>query len=204
MARKPGETRGRKPGSRTKMQMMTDEEAREKLAQRMKALENSPAGLSNMQKRDRDYFMSAFKVMTDYFDSRIDKNSPKGHENRRFTPLEMYERCKQFLALTIMAAQPITFSGMAYFMGMRRKELFQMFNEPGLPSSYDFIQDFSALAEMYNEYAAHKKQNPAGPIFILKNLGWKDKIELEATSTMGALTDVEREVAQQRIQNFSE
>lgn len=184
--------------------MMTDEEAREKLAQRMKVLERSPAGLTDMQRRDRDYFMSALKVMTDYYDSRIDENSPKGDAARKFSPLEMYLRCKQFLSLTILAAQPITFSGMAYFMGMSRFEFFDMINRPSLPSSYDFIKDFSSLAEMYNEYAAHKKQNPAGPIFILKNLGWKDKIEVEASSTIGALSDVEREAAQKRIQNFSE
>ena len=57
---------------------------------------------------------------------------------------------------------------------------------------------------MYNEYAAQKKQNPAAPIFILKNFGWADKFEIEASQTQGALTDTERTEAQKRISEFSE
>lgn len=124
----------------------------------------------------------------------------------RYTPRQMYDSCAQYIKITIEAQQPLTASGMALFLGINRRGLFDVLHKTRRKEfpEYAFVYDFAAFIEMYNEYAAHRKQNPAGPIFIMKNFGWKDKMEIEATATEGALTDEERAEAQKRIKNFSE
>ena len=67
-----------------------------------------------------------------------------------------------------------------------------------------FLKDCVEFVENYIEFTGQKKQNPAFNIFWLKNRGWKDKFEIEASSTQGALTEEEREEAQRRIKQFSE
>jgi hypothetical protein len=121
----------------------------------------------------------------------------------------MWTNIKSFFDLTIEYGQPLTITGMALFAGMDREYLNNMAlhgrsGDSTLPKELYFLMDCRKFVENYNEFAAHKKQNPAGPIFILKNFGWKDKFEIEASSTQGALTEQEREAAQKRIQAFSE
>lgn len=158
---------------------------------------------------DNQYLLKMFYEMVKcHTASGIPDVKPKGQEMRRYTPFQMFTNCVRYMELTVEAHQPLTITGVGLFMGLRREQLFQMLNAKSQNLNeypeYSFIFDFADFVEMYNEYAAHKKQNPAGPIFILKNFGWKDKFEVEASSTMGALTDAERNEAQLRIAKFSE
>lgn len=170
----------------------------------------SKLAMQSVKLKDADYqyLQEAFSVLkTSYDQDKITNKHPKGHRHRRYTPRQMYDNAAKYIEFTIKAAQPLTITGMGLFMGMHRKQIFNMLNQQkGMKESkeYAFIYDFCDFIEMYNEYAAHKKQNPAGPIFILKNFGWKDKFEIEASRTEGALTDKEREEAQKRISGFSE
>jgi hypothetical protein len=110
--------------------------------------------------------------------------------------------------MTLNANQPLTITGVGLFMGLYRKQIWGLLGDRDGTlkrwPEFEFLFDFASFVELYNEYAAHKKQNPAGPIFILKNFGWKDKLEIEASTTQGALTDEERAAAQKRIAEFSE
>ena len=175
-----------------------------------KRAETSKKAMQSVKLKDDDYkyLLQSFMVLKDsYNQAEILDKHPKGQKGRRYTPRQMYDNASNYIESTIRAAQPLTITGMGLFMGMHRKQIFNMLNQQkGIKENpaYDFIYDFCDFIEMYNEYAAHKKQNPAGPIFILKNFGWKDKFEIEASRTEGALTDDEREAAQKRISQFSE
>ena len=158
---------------------------------------------------DNEYIRSMFyELVACHKDVGIPDVKPKGQEGRRYTPLQMFNNCVRYMEATIKASQPLTITGVGLFMGLRREGLFEILSKKIQTlhqyPEYAFIFDFADFVEMYNEFAAHKKQNPAGPIFILKNFGWKDKFEVEASSTMGALTDAERQEAQLRISKFSE
>lgn len=121
----------------------------------------------------------------------------------RYTPAEVATSCLAYLKISINRNQPLTLTGIAMFMGIRRQALFDLRNNPKRPECYDFIIDICDFVEMYVEALTQSKQNPAGPIFILKNLGWKDKIEIEAAGT-NSMTDAEREEQQRRVMAFSE
>jgi hypothetical protein len=173
---------------------------------------NSPAGIPKAKKKDFEYLSGIFETMVAFYDQKGIKDEMVKLEgvNRgrpaRYTPRRMFDNAVAYMRVTIAACQPLTITGLGMFMGIHRKEFFMLLNNTKIREmpEYGFMYDFADFIEMYNEYAAHIKQNPAGPIFILKNFGWKDKFEIEASSTMGALTDEEREVAQRRLATFSE
>jgi len=156
---------------------------------------------------DKEYLTSAFETIVEYYENKgIAEEKP--WPSMRHTPREMFDRCVAYMRLTLNANQPLTITGVGLFMGLHRKQIWVLLGDRDGTlkrwPEFEFLFDFSSFVELYNEYAAHKKMNPAGPIFILKNFGWKDKIEIEASTTQGALTDEEREAAQKRIANFSE
>jgi hypothetical protein len=154
---------------------------------------------------DREYLLATFEVFSAAIETKIPENFPDdAHGNYKYTPREMWLNVKAYFTVSINYGQPLTRTGMAMFMGMNNERVTKMRNDPKLHHAYYFLRDCSDFVEMYNEYAAHKKQNPAGPIFILKNMGWKDKFEIESSANPGALTEAERAEAQKRIQNFSE
>jgi hypothetical protein len=159
---------------------------------------------------DYKYLWDSFQMLKESYDQKgIKDKHPKGQELRRYTPRQMFDNCVKYIENTLKASQPLTITGMGLFMGFHRVQIFEMLNTKTGQRlheypEYSFIFDFADFIEMYNEYAAHKKQNPAGPIFILKNFGWKDKFEIEASATQGAMSDEEREAAQKRISEFSE
>ena len=168
---------------------------------RAENIHKSPT-LIKTAKNDRDYLMGMFSLI--YNQYKDQDWSIKVNKQRRYSPKQMFEAASRYLQVTIEHGQPLTISAMGIFLGMRRKALFNFLNDTDFLPGEEFIFDFADFIESYNEYSAHKKQNPAGPIFILKNFGWKDKFELEASTTTGALTEEERDLAQKRIKNFSE
>ena len=189
------------PEDKVVSNIITDKFICDFVGKRAENIHNSPS-LTKTAKADRDYLMGMFALIYNTYKDKVDGIEVNG--NRRYSPKEMFEAAAKYIQVTIEHGQPLTISGMGIFLGMRRKELFNFLNERKFLPGEEFIFDFCDFIESYNEYAAHKKQNPAGPIFILKNFGWKDKFEIEASSTAGALTEEERELAQKRIKNFSE
>ena len=183
------------------------EEYTEKFLEERKETLNKHMNLVKISKDDKQYLLDAFEML-------IQKHLDRGIEdklvkpNMRYTPRQMFDCCVQYMRSALGSGQPLTITGMGLFMGLHRKQIWLLLGDAEVTlkkwPEFDFLFDFASFVEMYNEYAAHKKQNPAGPIFILKNFGWKDKFEIEASSTQGALTDEEREIAQRRIANFSE
>jgi hypothetical protein len=176
------------------------------LQERAIATKSSPAKLT----KDKDllYLSNLFETLVvGYEEMKLVKKFKDAPScMTRYTPYQMYERATAYIRATIKARQPLTITGLGLFMGFKRKDFFQILTRKELMENpnMQFIFDYAAFVEMYDEYAAHVKQNPAGPIFILKNFGWKDKFEIEASSTQGALTMEEREEAKRRMASFAE
>jgi hypothetical protein len=170
-----------------------------------------------VQKVDKDYFIGMYagfveSVESNYHisENRIQAEAANGELKcmYRRTPFQMWDGIKKYLKVSIESLQPLTITGIALFSGASRDMLLNVSarstKKNPIPGEFSFLKEVVGFVEMYNEYAVHKKQNPAGPIFILKNFGWKDKIEIEASSTQGALSEQEREETQKRLQGFSE
>jgi hypothetical protein len=151
------------------------------------------------------YLVAMFHEFKRQVDEVVPKKRSKHLDKRyRYSPLQMWNNVCRYFEATILMGNPLTVSGMGRFLGMTSQGLFTFRKNPNLDDGYNFIHDCIAFIEMYNEISLHKRQNPAGSIFVLKNMGWKDKIELDARVTAGALTDEERVAAQRRLAKFNE
>lgn len=182
---------------------ITDEYIDNFISMRAENIHNSPT-LSKVAKVDRDYLMGIFALLYRKHVDFFKKNDPRANPGRRYTPREMFHASSKYMQVTIEHGQPLTITALGIFLGIRRPKLIDMVQNARTSPNEQFLVDYADFIESYNEYAAHKKQNPAGPIFVLKNFGWKDKFEIEASDTKGALTEKEREEAQHRVNNFSE
>jgi hypothetical protein len=121
----------------------------------------------------------------------------------KYTPIQIFNNTMAYFRSTLEAGQPLTKMGITMFNRLDRTILYP--SEIGkLPNELSFLKDCVDFVEMYMEYTANKRSNPAFNIFWLKNRGWVDKFEISASSTQGALTEEEREAAKKRIQSFSE
>jgi len=190
--------------------LLSEDKAAEMILARQKNLANCPT-LTKMSTIDRNYLramLDAFVLAVEptIIDGEIENSTSKF----KYAPKVMFQNIVKFFQLTLEMGQPLTITGMAMFCGMSREYVLNLCNGKPfgnmetVPEEYGFLIEARRFVENYNEYAAHKKQNPAGPIFILKNFGWKDKLEIEAHANGGALTEEERKIAQERIHNFSE
>ena len=163
---------------------------------------------ANVADRNYKYLSSVFEAMVKgYEEQKLPKKLKDAPScMRRYTPLQMFEGAVAYVRSAIEAKQPLTICGLGLFLGIRRADFFDILHKKTIMKNpfMNFIYDFATFIEMYDEYAAHQKQNPAGPIFILKNFGWKDKFEIEASATQGALTPEERDEARRRMANFAE
>jgi hypothetical protein len=176
---------------------MANIKAQEKVTHKMMSL-------SKLSSADREYLLGMFEALKSTVEPMIIEGpSPNVTNKYRYTPRQMWENTKKYFEVTIQHGQPLTVSGIAVFNDIEVHEL-QRPDMKRMDPSFHFLLKCAKFVEMYNEYAAHKKMNPAGPIFILKNFGWKDTFTVDATSTIGALTEEERTEAQKRIADFSE
>jgi hypothetical protein len=159
--------------------------------------------LSNLAEYERNYLLG----MLDLFENGIlirHKNL-KSKTRYRYTPIQMLKNTLAYFRVSIENGQPLTISGIAVFNGMKRDDFYNhIYHNKNRDPAFDFLDECVDFVEMYIEYTGQKKQNPAFQIFWLKNRGWKDKIEIEASTNQAALTEDERESAQKRLAAFSE
>lgn len=156
-----------------------------------------------MAAADREYLLNLWSGIAETIDEEmfvgyVDTKT----KTFRYTPRQMWTNARKYMEYSIEHGQPLTLSGVATFCDIDTTALFNA--AENYPEGYGFLLQIRKFIIMYNELAAHKKQNPAGPIFLLKNLGFKDKFEIEAGPTQGALSEAERAEAQRRIAEFSE
>lgn len=175
------------------------------IAKKKETMAKSPA-FTKIEKRDRDYLLGMLDEFEATVGPKVDPNA-KVDGKYRYTPIQMYRNCVAYFRASLEAMQPLTKMGIALYNGLRKDDFYEMTNASRgreMDPAFGFLKDCVDFVEMYIEYTGQKKQNPAFQIFWLKNRGWKDKFEIEATANQGALTDEEREVMQKRLKGFSE
>lgn len=76
---------------------------------------------------------------------------------------------------------PVTITGLALALGTSRETLC---NYEAREEFFDAIKEAKTKVEHFAELQLFKGSNAAGPIFALKNHGWKDKQETEHSGSM--------------------
>lgn len=91
---------------------------------------------------------------------------------------EYYHSCKE-------TGEPITWTGLALYLGFSSRQSIDEYQE------YEGFSDSVKRAKLLVEWAYEKRvlgANAAGPIFVLKNMGWSDKQELSHSSPDGSMS----------------
>ena len=174
---------------------------------RMKALRSTEYKNAKLEPAEVDYWLSMLEVFDRFTRPTVPEGKVKlehAGQPYRFTPSQMYEAIFNYFQISLEQGRDLTMGSLAMFCDMSHSNFTTFVNDKDLRPEYKFIRKCVEFVKNYIEYTGQKKNNPAFQIFWLKNHGWKDKYELEATSTMGALTEEERAEAQKRIQMISE
>lgn len=201
--------RGRPKGSGTKgtAVIFKRKYTEEMAAERMRARNAADFKNSKAEVNEINYLLSLLEA----FDKRVRQTVPnkwntqvRVHGNFKYKPYQLYETMLAYFHIAISNGRNISLSHLAWFCGYSASRFRVMIEDEDLSPHYRFIKDFVTFLEGLMEYEAQEKQNPAFHIFWLKNRGWKDKFEISASATPGALTEEQRLEAQKRIADFSE
>lgn len=188
-------------GSKTRPPIIADDKYAENFVKKKGELIDKGRNMAvmKMDEKDRLYLLAMFESFKNSVDQIVPEGEAPSVTNKyRYTPKQMWENIKKYMEVTIQCGQPLTISGLALFNGLDTLVM-RTGDIKSMPKEYGFLFECRRFVEMYNEFAAHRKLNPAGPIFILKNFGWKDKFEIEASAASGALTEEERAEMQRRV-----
>ena len=71
-----------------------------------------------------------------------------------------------------------TITGLCFFLGFASKETMYNYKKR---DEFEYIMNRARLLIERHYEQLTQSSSPAGPIFVLKNLGWKDKQELEVS-----------------------
>jgi len=80
--------------------------------------------------------------------------------------------------------EPYTITGLCLALGTYRDVLLDYENLDNRKEFSNAIKRAKLRCQNYAEQQMYLKQNPAGPIFALKNYGWRDKQEIEHSGEM--------------------
>lgn len=94
------------------------------------------------------------------------------------SPEEMDQRVDEFIALCVDKDLPVTLTGMILHLGLVSRQSLDQYGER--PEFYDSVKRAKLIVEC--GYEQRLSGNcAAGPIFALKNFGWKDRQEVDQT-----------------------
>lgn len=82
---------------------------------------------------------------------------------------EYQQHCKD-------ANEPVTWTGLALFLGFSSRQSINEYEK------YEGFSDVVKKAKLFVEWHYEMRVNsnsPTGPIFVLKNMGWSDKQQIE-------------------------
>lgn len=91
---------------------------------------------------------------------------------------EYYHHCRE-------AGEPITWTGLALYLGFSSRRAIDEYEK------YEGFSHSVKRAKLLVEWAYEKRvlgNNAAGPIFVLKNMGWSDKQDINHTSDDGSMS----------------
>ena len=92
------------------------------------------------------------------------------------SPEEFDAKVLDYQAYCRETKEPVTWTGLALFLGFSSR---QSIDEYG---KYEGFSDSVKKAKLFVEWHYEMRAcggNPAGPIFVLKNMGWSDKQQIE-------------------------
>ncbi len=104
---------------------------------------------------------------------------PGGRPLKFSTPEELYNKGCDYIDKCIEKTKPITITGLALALDTSRETLM---NYEERPEFFDTVKRLKLYCENYAEEMLYLGKNAAGPIFALKNFGWKDKSESDITT----------------------
>jgi hypothetical protein len=127
-----------------------------------------------------------------------------GGTDYKFVPNELFEKCIAYLRNCIAKDQIPAIRRICLYAKISRKEAWEI--SAGArknDKNFEFLKWVFGFIEEMVESSVHKAGNPAGAIFVLKNFGWADKLEI-APSTPGIMTEEDRIAIRARMRKFAE
>jgi hypothetical protein len=110
--------------------------------------------------------------------------NPPGRPRKIKSPEEMDRLVDNYIAMCRAADEPILLTGMILSLGLSSRDAFDEY------LNYEGFSNPVKRAKMFVEMEYEKRLNTAsaaaGPIFALKNFGWKDKQEVQHSGDQNA------------------
>jgi len=114
---------------------------------------------------------------------------PRGRPRSIKSPEQFDSLVDEYVAQCEERDVPVTLTGMILHLGLSSRQSLDEYK------NYEGFSDCVKRAKLYVELAYEMRLNgdkPTGAIFALKNLGWRDRIEQDHTSSDGSLSGVNR------------
>lgn len=99
-------------------------------------------------------------------------------------PGEMQRKIDEYFSRCDETGEPYTITGLALALDTTRETLLDYEHAASRKAFSDTVKRAKLRVQNYAERQMYLKQNPAGPIFALKNYGWRDKQEIEHSGEM--------------------
>ena len=144
-----------------------------------------------------EYYM--YQDTTDNFDKRSSVTI-RGGRPYLYSPREIGERMVVYFRDCADNGRPFTISCLCLYLGISRQGMLNM-EKSSNNQLVDIIKKGKEMVEFYLEYMAQKVPNPAFQIFLLKRMGWSDKMTVENKVNTG-MSMKERATAQELIRSF--
>ena len=111
--------------------------------------------------------------------------NPVGRPRKYSSPEEFDARVDEYAQYCKEEMEPVTWSGLALFLGFANRSCI---DEYGKRPEFSYsVKRAKAFVEWNYEKMLAGGSNAAGSIFALKNMGWKDKHEVDNTSSDGSM-----------------
>ena len=104
---------------------------------------------------------------------------PVGRPRLFSSPEEFEQRVYDYQQHCIESKEPVTWTGLALFLGFSSRQAINEYE------NYDGFSDVVKKAKLFVEWHYEMRvtgNNAAGPIFVLKNMGWSDKQSIDHTT----------------------
>lgn len=106
---------------------------------------------------------------------------PVGRPRKIKSPEEFDRLADGYLEMCRVSGEPVLLIGMVLALGLVNKDSFYEYEK--YPEFSESVKRARSFIELEYEKRLVLGTQAAGPIFALKNFGWKDKQEIETTIT---------------------
>lgn len=113
--------------------------------------------------------------------------NPVGRPRKIKSPEEFDRLVDSYIDMCRKNDEPVLLIGMVLALGLTSKEAFYNYGSEYAEFS-ESVKRARSLVELEYEKRLNVNSSAAGPIFALKNFGWKDKQEVDNISSDGSMT----------------